>query len=567
MPDNWRDIAARKQQERSARIPKEWRLEQSSLKDRLPISVPRECGLLSGNELAITENHDATSLLEALASGKLKSLDVTTAFCKRAAIAQQTTNCLTEIFFEEAITRAKELDTIYARTGKPTGPLHGLPISIKDSFMVTGYDTSIGIASLCYNPAKENSALVRMLLSMGAVLYCKTNVPQTLMALDSHNNVFGRVVNPSFPHLTPGGSSGGEGALVAMRGSPLGVGTDVGGSIRIPAFCNGLYGVKPSHGRVPYAGQESGQLPGSGRLAIESVAGPIALSMRDCSMFLRIVSNAAPWLMDPDCLPQSWHQQPSLPSSQPLRIGVIQTDGLTTPLPPITNLLNDITTQLTKTPSQQIQLIPLDLAPLLTRTLKLFNALVSLEGYNHIFSLLNKTSEPLSPWLAQRLKSRPAKPLETVRDLQAQKTDLQTAALQIWTSPNPFATSASLSKTPIDLFICPVAPHPVPGVDEWNTVSYTSAFNLLDLPSGVLPLRAVTERDLQAEMPEGNVLNAWDKYNRGLWSGGEAKRRRFLGASMGVQVVGPRLAERRVCEGMEVLERALAGLGARGSRL
>ena len=95
---------------------------------------------LSPDELRLTESFDATALLSGLLSGLLKSADVTIAFCKRAAIAQQLTNCLTEIFFQDAIARAEELDKYLAETGQPVGPLHGLPISLKDSFKVKGYD-------------------------------------------------------------------------------------------------------------------------------------------------------------------------------------------------------------------------------------------------------------------------------------------------------------------------------------------------------------------------------------------------------------------------------------------
>lgn len=87
-----------------------------------------------------------------------------------------------------------------------------------------------------------------MLLDLGAVLYCKTNLPQTIMTGDSDNNVFGRTLNPRNTALTAGGSTGGEGALLALRGSILGVGTDVGGSIRVPSVCNGIYGLRPSLG-------------------------------------------------------------------------------------------------------------------------------------------------------------------------------------------------------------------------------------------------------------------------------------------------------------------------------
>lgn len=230
MANSWQAIASRKQHERASRIPRQWQLKQPASRYSANLQdIPRQCGLLTEHEIKITENYDATDLLSELAKGSLKSEQVVTAFCKRAAIAQQVSNCLTEIFFDDAIARAKELDAYLQKTGKPMGPLHGLPISLKDGFKVRGYDSSVGVAGLCFKPAGTNSALVDLLLSLGAVLYCKTNVPLTMMALDSHNNVFGRTINPAHPMLTAGGSSGGEGALMALRGSILGVGTDVGG--------------------------------------------------------------------------------------------------------------------------------------------------------------------------------------------------------------------------------------------------------------------------------------------------------------------------------------------------
>lgn len=223
---DWRSIAVRKQQQLKDRIPDEWRLKASQLliKDNNVLDVSK-FGILTDAELKITESYDATSLLGELAIGKLKSEDVVRAFCKRAALAQQLTNCLTEVLFKEALQRARHLDEVLARTGRPIGPLHGLPISLKDSFCIRGHDSSVGIASLCFKPAQANSALVDQLYGLGAVVHCKTNVPQTMMALDSHNNVFGRTLNPANTLLTAGGSSGGEGALLAMKGSPLGVGT------------------------------------------------------------------------------------------------------------------------------------------------------------------------------------------------------------------------------------------------------------------------------------------------------------------------------------------------------
>jgi Asp-tRNA(Asn)/Glu-tRNA(Gln) amidotransferase A subunit family amidase len=203
--------------------------------------------------------------------------------------------------------------------------LHGVPVSLKDTFDVAGYESSIGIASLVGKPARKNTLLVDILLEQGAVLYCKTNIPQTLMALDSDNNIFGRVLNPRNRLVTAGGSSGGEGALVAMRGSVLGVGTDVGGSIRIPAMCGGLYGIKPSAQRIPYVGQENGTRQGANKIGLSASAGPIAATLRDCELFLKTISDSRPWERDPSLAYGVWSEQGSI-GSKPL-LGVIRQDG------------------------------------------------------------------------------------------------------------------------------------------------------------------------------------------------------------------------------------------------
>jgi amidase len=114
------------------------------------------------------------------------------------------------------------------KTGKPKGPFHGLPISIKDNFYVTGKDSTIGFVSLANKPADKNSALVTLLKEAGAILYVKTNVPTAMMIAETVNNLFGRTVNPRNRNLTSGGSSGGESALITFGGSSLGVGTDIG---------------------------------------------------------------------------------------------------------------------------------------------------------------------------------------------------------------------------------------------------------------------------------------------------------------------------------------------------
>lgn len=138
------------------------------------------------------------------------------------------TNCLSETLFQQAVASSKALDAHFQQTGKPKGPLHGLPISIKDNFNVIGVDSTVGFASWVGHPAVYNATLVDILQDAGAVLYVKTNVPTAMMIAETVNNVFGRTLNPLNRKLTSGGSSGGESALIAFGGSPLGIGTDIG---------------------------------------------------------------------------------------------------------------------------------------------------------------------------------------------------------------------------------------------------------------------------------------------------------------------------------------------------
>lgn len=197
-----------------------------------------KCGILSALDIEVTDINDAAVLLDHIRSKKYTAVQVANAFCKRASIAQQTTNCLTAIFYDPALKRAAELDEHLFEKGKPFGPLHGLPVSLKDCYDVAGLPTTSGLISWLPNVANKDSAVAKALLDAGAILYVKTNVSQGLLMVESINNVFGTTRNPFNLDLSAGGSSGGEAALVAAKGAILGSGTDGGGSIRLPAsFC------------------------------------------------------------------------------------------------------------------------------------------------------------------------------------------------------------------------------------------------------------------------------------------------------------------------------------------
>lgn len=394
------------------------------------------------------------------------------------------------------------------------------------------------------------------------------------MALDSHNNVFGRTLNPANLKLTAGGSSGGEATLVALRGSILGIGTDVGGSIRIPAFCHGLYGIKPSHGRIPYANQESGSKPGSDALGIRASAGPIAHSVRDCELLFKVVSDMEAWNMDPEVISQPYSGQssryPTTSSSaeQVLRVGILRTDGVTTPLPPIAHLLDEVASQLRNSNASidfLIEVVDLNLKytiELFSKCQSLANAIFSIDGANTMFDLLGATNEPLSPWLQTRLRRRPPHSLDKVRDLQARRNAMQTAFLDIWYSSGGHwsadPSTSSTTATQLDAIICPVAPHPVPEIDRWNTASYTSSFVLLDYPAATLPVRKMKASDLKGEIDTTTrPLSSWDEANRRLWT--EVDRNVYLGTPLCVQVVGFKLQERKLLEVMEILDKVFKG--------
>lgn len=220
------------------------------------------------------------------------------------------------------------------KTGKLVGPLHGLPISLKDNFNIVGKDSTVGFASLVDQPAAYNSTLVELLEKLGAVRYCKTNVPTAMMIAESVNNVFGRTVNPLNRKLTSGGSSGGESALLAFGGSPLGVGTDIGGSLRIPAACTGIFTLRPSFGRFTTQRCRSGL---AGQEAVMSVNGPMAKTLGDLSLFAKTVVDSEPWQQDPKVLPIPWRP---VSLKNKLKIAVLWNDSMVIPTPPVTRALN-----------------------------------------------------------------------------------------------------------------------------------------------------------------------------------------------------------------------------------
>ena len=186
------------------------------------------------------------------------------------------------------------------------------------------------------------SEMVRELRELGAVLYCKTSVPHTLMSGETVNNIIEYTWNPKNRNLSSGGSSGGEGALISMKGSPLGFGTDIGGSIRIPAAFNGLYGIRPSAGRMPYEGMANSM---DGQGTVLSVVGPLSFTVGGLRLAMKSLLSTKPWEHDPLVLEIPWREEKereiidivksSTSGKGKLAFGVMETDGIVTPYPPV----------------------------------------------------------------------------------------------------------------------------------------------------------------------------------------------------------------------------------------
>ena len=187
------------------------------------------------------------------------------------------------VLADDVMDQAKEAEKALYKSGSKIGPLHGVPYTIKDSINVSGYRTSSGSLLTSKSKATENAPVAERLKNAGGILIGKTNTPEFTLWWETDNRVFGRTNNPWDITRTPGGSSGGEAAAIAGLLSPIGIGSDSGGSIRVPASYCGIFGLKPTHGRVPI----TGHVPYT--LTEHTHIGPMARSTKDIALALNII--------------------------------------------------------------------------------------------------------------------------------------------------------------------------------------------------------------------------------------------------------------------------------------
>ncbi len=546
----WQDRAAAKVADTASKIPPHWRIRQEDrdrAKKHKNLTGDFIESFLTENEVAIVRL-DSVSLVEKLANGTLKSLEVAKAFCKTAAIAHQINNCLHEIFFERALARAAELDRYFDEHGRAVGSLHGLPVSLKDQFHVKGEDTTMGYVGWIdtyeghLDPKKVHnveSQAVSELYLHGAVIYCKTSLPQTLMCGETINNLIGQTLNPINQGLSCGGSSGGEGALQALKGSSVGLATDIGGSVRIPAAFCGIYSLKPTHNRLSYRNVAN---TNPGQLNYASSVGVMATSIASIKLVMSSLLSTKPWLRDPDVVPLPWRSdiekqtlaratsEGKSTDKTPLKLGILLDDGFMTPHPPITRGLRIIHKALVEAGHK---VVDWDAPPHRDAAQIHLHFLQSDGGYD-IHKQLDLSGEPLISPLREIFKLVPPFSAIKIQELSIQGRDICEAYSDYWNS------MAAAGGHDVDAFIMPVAPHAAVIPGRYLYTGYTEAINLLDYSAAVIP---VTTADKSIDVVDATYtpLNDLDAKNW-AWYDPEA----YDGAPVGLQIVGRKYDEEKI---------------------
>jgi fatty acid amide hydrolase len=259
----------------------------------------------------------ATALADRIARGTTTSIEAVEAAIARIERHDRDLNAVVWKRFDEA--RREALDADRRRSaGEPLGPLHGVPVTVKECLDLEGSPSTFGLRGRAKHRAASDDAAVAAWRRAGAVVLGKTNVAQVLFYFETDNPLHGRCNNPWDLARSPGGSSGGEAAAIASGGSFLGMGTDLGGSVRVPAASCGLASMKPTEGRLPDPGRLS--LP-YGQRAMPSQRGVIARAVEDVTLGLRAASAASP-----EGVPALG--DPSAVDLRRMRVGFFDDDGV-----------------------------------------------------------------------------------------------------------------------------------------------------------------------------------------------------------------------------------------------
>lgn len=445
---------------------------------------------------------DASALLLALKKRETSSVEVVKELILRRNAVDGQIGAIIARFDAQALKEAAAADAARAaaKGSDELGPLHGLPLTIKDNIDVCGTDSTLGIPRRVGQPAKADSVIVKVLRQAGAIVLGKTNVSQLLLVQESDNQVFGVTRNPWDLSRTPGGSSGGEAAALASGQTPIGIGTDIGGSIRIPAHFTGVCGLKPTLDRLSNRGIHGAI---SGQELVRAQVGPMARSVRDLALVLGALDPVAQSALDPAVPPLSFSAPRSLKG---LRIGYFVDDGFLTPAPGIVRAVREGVAALQAAGATVLDYQPPDA----TRLPFLWLSGISSDGGQTLIRnlagapickqlklphLLSRLPDPVrklaaallegrgEAYLATLLRSLGEKSVATFWQLSAERTALRAREFDAWNAAE------------LDAVICP--PHVLPALPLGSsgplmlTLSYMFRYVMLNFPCGVVPVTRV----------------------------------------------------------------------------
>lgn len=495
--------------------------------------------LLRDRDYELTTDYSAVQLLDQLRRKNVTSEEVIRAFLRRAAISHQATNCLTELLWEEAIERARYLDSL----PEPLGPLHGLPISIKEHQGMHIYNKSTNVAYVAWiGQTSPYSPLNQALWDAGCVFYVRTNQPQTLQCLECNNNIYGRTVNPWNRNLSSGGSSGGEGALIGMRGSVLGVGGDIGGSVRAPAAANAIYGFKPTANRLGVAGMKATMVGSEG---IHATYGPLATDRESIDLFMKVVLDAQLWKQDPSLDNRLW--QP-VKLETPLKVAVMWSDGVVTPQPPIKRALVSVVDSCRQSGMEVVDWDPTDH----DRAWDLYVSLLYPDGGADARRPIEESGEPILPlisWITSEQRESKTRSIHEYWDIIRQREEYRAEHARRWNA------TAACDGREIDVLLCPAGPGVAPLHDTARYWSYTSQWNLLDYPAIVFPTGLFVDPSIDAKDEQYEPVNNQDAYHHDLY-----EPEKLVGAPVSLQLVARRGMDEKLMAALEKIEIAMGRL-------
>lgn len=258
----------------------------------------------------------AVQLAALIRDGDVTSREVVAAHVERIHAANAEVNALTRVLDDEAFVAADAVDGAIAR-GEAVGPLAGVPFTVKENIDVAGTPTTQGVVAFADALAARDAPMVEHLRGAGAIPIGRTNLPDMAFRWHTHSGIAGATRNPWDPSRTPGGSSGGEAAALALRMTPLGLGNDLGGSLRWPAQACGVVSLRPSLGRIPDATCVEPSTPPM-FIQVMNCQGPLARHVEDLSAAFAVM--AAPHPADPFCAPVPLVGAPAV---RPIRVAVV----------------------------------------------------------------------------------------------------------------------------------------------------------------------------------------------------------------------------------------------------